>query len=451
MQPVSLDCPNCGAALPPRDPAATITCEYCRTRFEPHQFRSGRTVAGQQLNPQELASLIVAAQEAMARSRGMNPGQGQVTTTTTYVTTMPPTPMDQGTVRSINAIVGIIVLMTVLGIGVTTFLILMPVIKDMPSGASVVGGASNEHLLWHDTSRPTQVVKHAGEPLVLAVLRRMPDDQLFLQASKSSGESLWRSPDLGQYMQAYQHTFVFGGPDFVALSDFRAELKFLGLADGKEMRSVKLTDKVKALCASEDAREVIAVQIDEKVVGVNADTGTVREATIPANCDMGQFSSSSDWEAVRARNEFMPEGLEVKAFAEDGDLGVALAHKTKGTKLPRLVGYDPASKAIRFDVEAYSIDSSLVRDGSWEHVAIADGKVFTHYGSGQEGWQLVALDAKTGQRLWEITLRPLFAVDWVRNLEVADGLLLVQRTSSMELYDPSNGKLLGTLGRETYD
>jgi hypothetical protein len=407
-------------------------------------------VAGQQLNPQELAALIAAAQAAITRGQGAAHGHVTTTTATTYVTTTPPTSIESGAGRSINAIVGIVVLMTIVGIAVTAFLIVMPVVRDMPGGASVVA-ASNEHLLWHDTSRPTQVVKHAGEPVVLAVLRRMPDDQLFVQASKSSGESLWRSPDLGQYMQAYQHTFVFGGADFVAVSDFRAELSLLGLADGKEIRRAKLTDKVKALCASEAPREVIALQIDEKVVGVNVDTGAVREATVPESCAVDGRSPSDDWDAIRARNEFMPEGLEVKSFAEEGELGVALAHKAKGTKLPRLVGYDPASKAIRFDVEAYSIDSSLVRDGSWEHVAIADGKVFTHYGSGQEGWQLVALDAKTGQRLWEITLRPVFAVDWVRNLEVGAGLLLVQRTSSMELYDPATGKLLGTLGRETYE
>ena len=52
---------------------------------------------------------------------------------------------------------------------------------------------------------------------------------------------------------------------------------------------------------------------------------------------------------------------------------------------------------------------------------------------------------------WDITLRGIFAVDRVNGLQATEQHVFVTRTSSLEIYAVSDGRLLGTIGRETYD
>ena len=62
----------------------------------------------------------------------------------------------------------------------------------------------------------------------------------------------------------------------------------------------------------------------------------------------------------------------------------------------------------------------------------------------------MALDAESDTRLWETSLRPLFAVDWIKSLVATPHGVYVTRTSSLEIYDPATGKLRGVLGNESY-
>ena len=82
---------------------------------------------------------------------------------------------------------------------------------------------------------------------------------------------------------------------------------------------------------------------------------------------------------------------------------------------------------------------------------IAGGRVVVTYGAGQEDWYLASFDANTGSRVWETKLRPLFAVDSLNGLTVTDKYVLLGRTSSLEVFDATDGSLLGTVGKETYD
>ena len=85
-----------------------------------------------------------------------------------------------------------------------------------------------------------------------------------------------------------------------------------------------------------------------------------------------------------------------------------------------------------------------------EHDALGGGRYLAIYGVGSAGWHLTALDAKDGTRLWDVTLRPLFAVDDIDSLVVTRQFAYVNRTSSLEIYDAATGKLLGTVGNDTY-
>jgi uncharacterized Zn finger protein (UPF0148 family) len=58
MQLISLDCPACGAQLPPKDPSGQLSCEYCGTSFRAVQAKAARTVAGEAIDPRQLAQMI---------------------------------------------------------------------------------------------------------------------------------------------------------------------------------------------------------------------------------------------------------------------------------------------------------------------------------------------------------------------------------------------------------
>ena len=66
------------------------------------------------------------------------------------------------------------------------------------------------------------------------------------------------------------------------------------------------------------------------------------------------------------------------------------------------------------------------------------------------GWHLTALAAKDGRRLWDTTLRPLFAVDQIDALTVTAQYAHIQPHKLAEIYDAATGKLIGTVGNESY-
>ena len=134
-----------------------------------------------------------------------------------------------------------------------------------------------------------------------------------------------------------------------------------------------------------------------------------------------------------------------------GDLGVAAGVKHPGTAIPRAAGFDPATKKIRWDQPLPAVDLSTVRQRGSEWDALAGGRYISSYGTGQDGWHITALDARTGDRLWDTTLRPIFAVDKIDDLMATEGHVFVVRTSSLEIFDAHTGKLRGTIGHETYD
>ena len=66
MDLISVDCPSCGAKLPPKQPSGSITCEYCGGTFNLSQAKKARTEAGVVVDPKELARAIVQAQREQA-------------------------------------------------------------------------------------------------------------------------------------------------------------------------------------------------------------------------------------------------------------------------------------------------------------------------------------------------------------------------------------------------
>jgi hypothetical protein len=97
------------------------------------------------------------------------------------------------------------------------------------------------------------------------------------------------------------------------------------------------------------------------------------------------------------------------------------------------------------------VDRAQMRElgETWDDLAA--GRYVAVYGVGQDGWRVAAFDAAAGTRLWDTLLQPIFAVDSIEGIVAMKERVLVTRTSSLDVLDAKTGKLVGTVGTETYD
>ena len=74
MDLISVQCPHCGAALPPREPSGRYRCDYCQMGFRAGESRAAKTQAGVRVSPKDLDRLI--RQVESARSPATRTGGG---------------------------------------------------------------------------------------------------------------------------------------------------------------------------------------------------------------------------------------------------------------------------------------------------------------------------------------------------------------------------------------
>lgn len=479
MDLVSVQCPSCGADLPPRVPAGVYTCDYCTSRFQVGQARAAHTMAGVQVDVQQLAAAIVQAhqqQQAQYQQPGgqyqqppMQPIQGggrrlpgaapmaqygHGVPTPGYQASLQQAQAAQHAANAGKRITLVVVGLSLLGTAVPGVIIAAQsgAFENVPGVNQIAEKV--EHLLWDHVSGKPALAEIDGKPAFIGRTRKVLDgDQLFIDAYDAKTVArLWRLGPYGSYSDAYQAVHYAVVDDAVVVSDAKSQVHVHALATGEVRKSVSLTDKVEHLCVPPGgpAGSVWVNQIDDKSHLLDVKTGKLTQSPMPDGC----FENA--WAAERAADTLVEdvapevEGLQVKRVLVDGDVGVALAVKSPGTPVPHVVGFDPEDRSVRWNDVVASVDAATIRQTDAVG-ALAGGRVFTVYGAGQDDWYLAASDAKTGARVWEQKLRPLFAVDSINGLSATPGFVFLGRTSSLEVFDAASGKLLGTVGKETYD
>jgi hypothetical protein len=63
-----------------------------------------------------------------------------------------------------------------------------------------------------------------------------------------------------------------------------------------------------------------------------------------------------------------------------------------------------------------------------------------------KGWHFAAIDARSGQRVWDVSLQPLIGISEPEGFSMSPTRVYVMRTSSLEVYDAKTGGLVGTIG-----
>ena len=264
---------------------------------------------------------------------------------------------------------------------------------------------------------------------------------------------------LGTYTQAYQSTFTSVVGSRVVVTDYKANVHVYDLSTGRETHTVKLSDRAKAMCAAPDGRSHVWIEVaDKSDVLLDADAGTTSRAARPAWCP-DLWAASDDCRGwlkrglPRAGCRGADAAPKVNAFqavnvVEQGDLGVALGKKHPGTALPAAVGFDPKTKAVRWEQPIVSGDQSNGAELSTTAImdALEGGRFVTPYELSPKGWHFTAFDARSGQRLWDVELQSVLGVDNPEGFSLSSERVYVMRTSSLEVYDAKTGALVGSVG-----
>jgi hypothetical protein len=316
-------------------------------------------------------------------------------------------------------------------------------------------------FMWDTVGGPPMpaTVGNGGVEGFVGRLRTHGDDDLWYAAFEGAKlAEVWKVGPFGTYSQGYQSTFASLVGHHVVVTDYRANVHVYDVTTGKESHTLKLSDRAKAMCAAPDGKSHVWIEVsDEKNVLFDAEAGTASPAQRPAWCpdDWATSNDCRGWlkrgpprltcrgaEAAPKVNAFQAENV-----IEEGDLGVALGKKHPGTGVPMAVGFDPKSKALRWEQPLSSGDQTSVAESSTTSImdALAGGRFVAPYETAPKGWHFTAFDARSGQRLWEVPLQPLIGVDNPEGFALSATRVYVMRTSSLEVYDARTGTLVGTV------
>jgi outer membrane protein assembly factor BamB len=419
---LSRNCPNCGANLDGAPAGRTIVCRYCG-----HSFQTAP-----EFNPPPRIVVI-------------GPGL--------------PRPVAPGRRAAGRSVLSIFITLFVLGLAgfmsirgrSRTALVNLP---------SEIAAAADADFMWDTVAGPPiPAALGGGVEGFVGRIRTRGDDTLFIAAFEGAKlGQVWKAGPLGTYTQAYQSTFASVLGRSVVVTDYRANLHVYDLTTGHETRTLKLTDRAKGLCTAPNGRARVWIEMsDEKNVVFDVDAGTSTLAPRPAWCPQSETSGDCRGWLTRGpprQGCAGPDGSpKVNAFQaenviEDGDLGVALGKKHPGTALPIAVGFDPKTKAVRWQAPVASGDQTAVAESSSTSVmdALAGGRFVVPYEVTSKGWHFTAFDARSGQRIWDVPLRSVIGIEDPEGFSLSAARVYVMRSSSLEVYDAKTGALVGTLG-----
>lgn len=412
MKLVSLTCTHCGAKLPPQKEAGNYTCSYCGTSFaakeptppKPPKEKSSKSKPAPSTNaPEAKSGLRLSMLFSMLGS-----------------------------------------LLPLAIIGYVVYRVNGPMLKGNVNGLRL---GSPLRAIWDRVGGPPVPVQIGGHEAVLGRMR-LNDDQLFIVATESAtGNPLWKVGPLGTYGEAYQNAFFATTEKHIVASDGRGSLHVHDLLTGKELKQIPLRDRATNLCSVSQNSVAVAV-LDRHHVILDTDSLSLRESPLPSGCNSHRRSYLED----RGPHAKKPSvrGFEMHDAHVEGDIGVAAAVKTPGTPTPYAIGFVPGTREVRWQELLPTVDPLSVRAS--ERDALVGGRYFAVYGVGSNsaGWHLTALDGKSGSRLFDVELRPVFAVDSIEGLVATAGFVYVNRTSSLEIFEAATGKLITTVGNETY-
>lgn len=329
----------------------------------------------------------------------------------------------------------------------------------MPGGGGVV--PAGERLQWSSNGTSVVPARVDGDSVedfvgryVILDLAGKTTQTLFVGGfSGATLERVWKAGPYGTLSEAAGATHFTVVGDRVAVADFRSILHVLDVATGKELQSVRLSDRARSVCAPSDGRKQVWVEVaDRNHQVVDLDSGkSVATAARPAWCrrSISRFYACAGTRAGctdEASQAPTQAGFGADLVLTEGSTGVATGYKSPGTPVPMAVGFDATRKAVTWTA-TIPADPAASAGSPHSSADLADGRFFTTYGlSGQQGSRLVSLDAKTGARRWDVAVPRSESGSGVEGLAATATRVYVPHWTWIDVFEAGSGKLVGTVG-----
>lgn len=271
-------------------------------------------------------------------------------------------------------------------------------------------------------------------------------------------ERIWKAGSYGTLSDGQAiHVAVSG--DRVLVSDASNLVHVLELTTGKELRNVRLTDKVQEMCPFPEGPASVWIAVaDEQNVKLDLATGETRIFGRPGFCP-GQetlSANSSCWNAEYHRSrhshaECRPaadapilEGFRTELVLAEGNDQIAIGVKEPGTRNPMAMGFEgeTGSKRVLWSRNV----SADAREGSLQVTDLIDGRAILLYPSKRRGWRLAALDAATGNTVYDVEIPRGESGSGPSDMLLTAARIYVPHWTWLDIFETATGEHLGTIG-----
>ena len=257
-----------------------------------------------------------------------------------------------------------------------------------------------------------------GTEDVIGLFRRNDDDgkqRIYAGAFRGADlERVWEAGPFGDTDKPTQYTRIACADDTVVVADFRGTVRAYDVSSGEKRWSFSVTDRVDRLCADAATRQVFVEVVDEAHKLVDLGVGRAEDAEHPdfcpplesrriQDCGMrGQFRDgygNAECQYGPRKREW--DGLYADYVLVEGETRVLLGYKKPGTRTPMAAGVRDGE--LSWTREIPRGDLAIADEGSPDLFDLVDGVLYVHYESGDD-WHLTAIDAETGDRIWNTLL-----------------------------------------------
>jgi hypothetical protein len=446
MAVTKISCPGCGANLSPTAGLRGHKCEYCGTAVSIDQPPPAKVKEPKRVRVPQTSATLDAATTSAKAAVSASKSVGRVLLSVFFSIV----------VLGGGILYAVFTILSKSGVDVSDALkaanVNIPVFSKERSELPGLGGLGG-FTLWDSVGGRPLALEVEGKPAFIGRIRQKPDDSLnFVAVDGTTGEILYTVGPFADYSDGYRNTYVAVAGDRLAVSDHEAKLHLVDAGSGATVKTLELKDRVKSLCGAADGSTFWIEQVDKRRFLVDPQTGTLGEGKRPDGCVGATDDDDLDRKERRELRRFDRKLDDFKAtdMVEDGEWTIVAGYKNPGTAVPKAAGIN-ADGEVAWTIDVPTIDPLRARERSNQHNAAAQGRYFTIYGEGQKTWHVAAIDATSGDRIWDQRLRTIFAVDKIDGLYATEDFVLVVRTSSLEIHDPATGKLRGTIGREAYE
>jgi outer membrane protein assembly factor BamB len=452
----SVQCPNCGADLPPSRPCGSYLCAYCGSRFEVGAVRAAKDAQGQ---PVAVERLTQDLRPAIA-------------------------------VTAIGLVIAAVIMLIVVGGIVMTVVFVArevenaqvafdpantPPANNTPSVPSSAGQekdvdppppeASPERLSISTPSKeiPGFFVEGDEALVVLRMRRHRPVESLLVEARRIvDGERVWRFDTEATWDGRQATSYAVEGAR-VLVSDHRAQVHVLDGRTGEVLRTHTLTDQVAGFCRADGALFVRSADLKAWRFDDSRDDFVSHDARALRNNCSGLRNATDPvpdhvfaWEVrLRRPKRERIEGSDTRWLRRfehretgrlwDHEAAWLFGQRHPGTPVPRVARIDPKTEQIDWitDVpEGTHLEVGTDRGG-----AVSDGeRIYVMYPGRGRDWHLAAIDGDEGARLWSRTLPDPISFLGFEVLAVLEGTVVLVAERRLTAYDAATGAERWTSG-----